>query len=83
MNAKAHRLWHHLRPLWRAWMALARFLGKCNMLLVLTLIYWLVLPFFALYRLADPLALRPRPGRTFWRERPPREPTLEHYFRRH
>ncbi len=67
-----------LRALYRAWMAFARALGRINTVLVLTLIYFLVLPVFSLLRFKDPLRLR-RGRPTRWLERPPVERSLERF----
>jgi hypothetical protein len=62
-----------LRAIWRGWMAFARVLGRVNTTLVLTIIYFLILPLFAPWRLKDPLRLRLSSGqdggKTYWLER--------------
>jgi hypothetical protein len=67
-----------LKTIYRGWMAFARALGRINTVLVLTLIYFLVLPVFSLLRFKDPLNLRRgKPPR--WLERPPLERSLERF----
>lgn len=57
-----------------------RRLARAETLVLLTLVYFLVLPLFALSRLADPLGLRQQaPGESRWRERPPVEPTVDRF----
>ena len=67
-----------LRILWRGWMAFARVLGRVNTTIVLSIIYFLMVPLFALWRLGDPLRLKLSRGdqtRSYWIERTPsREP---------
>jgi hypothetical protein len=68
-----------LRWLWRTWSRGARRIGRFNTLLVLTVIYFLLIPLFALWRLRDPLRLRPREGPTQWIDRSPVEQTAERF----
>ena len=70
-----------LRLLWRAWMTFARALGKANMLLVLTVLYFVVVPLFSLWRLKDPLAIKLRGRKTQWTEREPVEESTERFAR--
>jgi hypothetical protein len=78
-----------LRTIWALWLRFARVVGRANTFLVLTAIYFLVMPLFALQRLWDPLGLRPRRGRigggasTCWRERTPAEQSVERFTRRY
>ena len=67
-----------LKTIYRGWMAFARALGRINTVLVLTLIYFLVVPVFSLLRFKDPLKLRPRKT-TRWLERAPVERSLERF----
>lgn len=49
-----------LKRIWRGWLKVTMFLGHVQMVVFLTVIYWLVLSWFALgFKLFnDPLALR-------------------------
>jgi hypothetical protein len=66
------------RQLWQAWRRAARAIGRFNTLVILTVIYIVVVPLFALWRLRDPLGLRLLPrdradaddGQSYWRDRP-------------
>ena len=59
-----------LKVAWRGWLRFAELLGTIQMMVVLSLIYWTVLPLVAIpFRFfADPLALRRR-GFPSWVER--------------
>jgi hypothetical protein len=68
--------WHRL---WAAWKRLAHAIGTVQARLILSVLYFVLLPPFALVRRlgADPLGRRPAPGPTSWRPRPPEAPTLD------
>jgi hypothetical protein len=67
-----------LRRICRGWLAFARLVGRFNTALVLTVIYFLVLPLFAIWRLADPLRLSRRWREVSgWNELPEEERTVE------
>ncbi len=60
--------------------AVGRRVARAETTLLLTIVYFLVLPLFALSRLRDPLRLRrPRSGEGLWRRRQPVEPTIERF----
>ena len=60
--------------------AVGRGVARVQTLVLLTLVYFLILPLFALCRLADPLGLRsPKRDENLWRRRPPVEPTVERF----
>ncbi len=66
--------------LWRrflkGWKAFWHPVGKAQTILILSIIYWLLMPFFSLIRFRDPL--RKRLGeRSFWIRRKPVELSLE------
>jgi hypothetical protein len=67
-----------LRRLYRGWLAFARLVGRFNTALVLTVIYFLVIPLFAIWRIKDPLRLSRRwRGESGWTELPEEERTVE------
>jgi len=71
-----------LEPIYRAWMPLARALGRANTFLALALLYYLIItPYAALLRLFGvPFLDIKRAGQeTFWRDREPGSQSLESY----
>ena len=68
-----------LRRIWEGWKVVAHAIGTFQARLILSVLYLLILPPFALIRRtgADPLRRRPTPGPTHWRPRPPEAPTLD------
>ena len=65
---------------WQAWKRVARRIAAFQFLILLTLIYFLILPFFTLYRLKDPLKTKLDEGAdTYWEERPQEEATVERF----
>ena len=67
-----------LKGAWRGWLRFAEILGTFQMMVVLSLIYWIVLPIIAIpfKLLADPLVQR-RPSNSTWVERENVSPTVE------
>jgi hypothetical protein len=59
------------------WMTAASALGAMVTFVVLSLVYVLLLPPFALIRLTDPLRIGARRAETYWEDYPPDEPTVE------
>ena len=59
-----------LEVVWRGWLKFSQILGTFQMVVILTLFYWIALPVMAIpfKILADPLRLR-RPDRASWVER--------------
>jgi hypothetical protein len=60
-----------------AWKKFAHKLGVGQTYLLITLLYALVIPFFSLIRLSDPLRLRQKPDGSFWILRKRRHNSLE------
>lgn len=58
------------RRIWDRWLKIAEVVGTIQMMIVLSIIYWVVLPFMAIpFRIfSDPLKLK-RPAHSNWRER--------------
>ena len=67
-----------LRTLWRGWLRFAEVLGTVQMMVILSLVFWVMLPVIAIpFKLfSDPLGLR-RPDGAKWVECDPRSHTLE------
>lgn len=63
---------------WRRWLKFAELLGNIQMIVLLSLVYWIMLTLVAVpFRLlSDPLALR-HPGRSRWVLRAPISHVLE------
>ena len=47
-----------LKKLWQGWKKIAHALGVAQTYVLVTLLYWLIIPFFSLMRVKDPLRLR-------------------------
>ena len=75
---------HHspLRSIARGWLAFAQLLGTVQMVVVLTVLYWVCVPFlFIRYGLiSDPLGLR-RTRKSGWRECEDPDDVMEHMRR--
>jgi len=61
-----------MKKVWRGWLKVAHLLGTFQMMVVLTIIYWLIVPWVAvpMKLLSDPLRFR-KPQTTAWRDRAP------------
>ncbi len=67
-----------LKNIWKRWMKLAEVIGNFQMILLLSLVYWLILALTALpFKLrSDPLGFRRR-NRISWTKRPPAGDIME------
>ena len=67
------------RRIWERWKVIAHVIGTFQARLILSLLYLVLLPPFALIRRlsADPLGRRRTAGPTYWRTRPADAPTLD------
>ena len=67
-----------MKSAWRRWLKFSEVLGTFQMMVVLSLVYWTMLPIIAVpFKLfADPLVLR-RPSRARWVERVSASQTIE------
>jgi hypothetical protein len=65
------------KKLWQGWKRFAHKLGVAQTYIIVTLFYWLIVPFFSLIRLKNPLRLRQSADRSFWIGRPPADNTME------
>ncbi len=73
-------MWSRWRRFVSGVRAVGRRVARVQTRVLLTLVYFLVLPLFALSRLADPLGLRsPKRDESLWGRRPPVEPTVERF----
>jgi hypothetical protein len=74
-------------PLYRAWLAVARGIGLCMNVVLLTLVFYLILTPLALLKRVlggRPLPLRPdRTATTYWVKRPLGAQPREQYYRRY
>ena len=66
-----------LKKLWEGWKKFAHKLGVVQTYIIITLLYWLIIPFFSLIRLKNPLRLRLPATGSFWEERKPDPNTLD------
>lgn len=70
------------RPVYVGWMTVAMYLGTVMTFLMLSLMFFIFLPVFALIRLKDPLRLKLLPpGETYWEDHRQHEATLERTIR--
>ena len=54
------------KKLWQGWKKVAHKLGVAQTYIIVTLFYWLIVPFFSLIRLQNPLRLGLRNAGSFW-----------------
>ena len=68
-----------LKRVWRGWLRITEVIGNFQFTLLLTIIYWVLLPFVAIpfKFLADPLSIK-RSARPQWLHRMPIADPLEH-----
>lgn len=66
-----------LKNFWQGWKKFAHKLGVVQTYIIITLFYWLIVPFFSLIRLQNPLRLRQSSNRSYWLERKPADHSLE------
>lgn len=70
------------RPVYVGWMTVAFKIGGVMTVVMLTVLYFTLLPVFSLIRFWDPLRLKLRPDLdTYWEDHPPHEATLERTMR--
>lgn len=71
------------KTLYRGWCRFGHALGVINTTIVLTIVYWLVLPLFALSRFSDPLAIRRSRGKnsSYWSPSATPKSSLEDLYR--
>ena len=69
------------RLLYIAWMTMAMYVGMASSTLLLTILFFVVLPVFALIRLKDPLRLKFKPAGSYWEDHQPHEPTVKRMMR--
>jgi hypothetical protein len=60
-----------LKRIWQGWKRLAHKLGVAQTYVLITLFYWIIVPFFSLIRLQNLLRLRLPTTGSFWIERKP------------
>jgi hypothetical protein len=65
------------RPVYVGWMSAARAIGKVMTTILLSIVFFVLLPFFAFVKLRDPLGKKLRPDGSYWTDHKPHEPTLE------
>ena len=71
-----------LRALGRGFFSYGHVMGLFLTVLIMSLIYWLVLPFFTFLKLGDPLKCRPNPGAaSYWEDWKQNEQTVDRYSR--
>lgn len=65
------------KPVYVGWMTIATWIGAVMTPVMLTVLFILVLPIFALIRFKDPLRLKLRASGSYWEPHKPHEHTLE------
>jgi len=55
----------------------AMYLGMAMTTVLLSVLFVILLPFFSLIRLADPLRLKPKSSGSYWEDPTPHDATLE------
>ena len=68
-----------LKKIWSRWLRIAEFIGNIQLTIILTIIYWLLVPLIAIpfKFLADPLSVR-KSAKPRWIQRDPIPDALEH-----
>ena len=70
------------RPVYIGWMSVAFFTGGIMTVVLLSVLFFVLLPVFALIRFADPLRTKLRPpGESYWEDHVHHESTLERTIR--
>ena len=67
-----------LMPLWRGWIKFGLFLSRVNTFILLTLIYFVMMPFVLFIRLKDPIR-KTQQADSYWEPREPTEKSLKKY----
>jgi hypothetical protein len=57
------------KKLWQGWKKFAHKLGVIQTYIIITLFYWIIVPFFSLIRFQNLLRLRQPADRSYWIER--------------
>jgi hypothetical protein len=65
------------KNLWQGWKRIAHKLGVAQTYVIVTLFYWLIVPFFSLIRFQNLLRLRQPDGQSFWIQRKPAGHTMD------
>ena len=67
MGVTLRPMWRVLKKVWRGWLAVAHVLGTVQMVIILTLVYWALMPllFIPFGLISDPLRVWRR-RRTNW-----------------
>jgi len=71
-----------IKRIWKAivkgWKAFAMFMAKVNTFLLMFLIYFLIVPFFSLWRLKDPLRVKLKKDmESYWMDKKPLDTSVE------
>ena len=66
-----------LKKFWEGWKRFAHKLGVIQTYIIVTLLYWLIVPFFSLIRLQNLLRLRQPSDRSYWIERKSTDNSLD------
>ncbi len=66
-----------LERFWQGWKRVAHKIGVAQTYVIITLLYWLIVPVFSLIRLQNPLRLRQSGDRSFWIDRKPTGNSLD------
>lgn len=69
-----------LKKVWQAWKRFAFVLGRINTTILLTVVYFLIIPVFSLMRFKDPLRKR-LGGESYWQPFQGRAISLEQFNR--
>ena len=65
------------KNLWQSWKKFAHKLGVAQTYVIITLFYWLIVPFFSLIRFQNLLRLRQPDGESFWIQRKTTNNTID------
>ncbi len=66
--------------IYRCWMKVAFFIGRIMTTLMFTIVYFLIIPFFLILKLKDPMRTRKSHAQSYWEDWPYKNETLEDFY---
>lgn len=70
------------RPIYVTWMTVGMYLGTVMTFVLLSVLFVVLLPWFSLIRLSDPLGMKLKPkGESYWRDHVDQQPELDRVAR--
>jgi hypothetical protein len=69
-----------MRRMYRGWLRIANFLSRAMTIIVMTLVYFLIIPFFLFVRRKDPLNMKVSVDQSYWQDWLPENESLEDFY---